>query len=61
MIPQTAELTGDIHEDFLDELLLEEEQAMMIEGNAKVVDVTPAIDTGAELGRNRDIVVKNVS
>ncbi len=48
MIPQTAELTGDVHEDFLDELLLEEEQAKLIEGNAKVVDAPPAIDTGTE-------------
>ncbi len=42
MLPKTPELPDDLHEDFLDELVLEEElaQAKMIEGNAKVVDVT---------------------
>ena len=40
MIPKTAELPDDIHEDFVDTLVFEEEQVKMIEGNAKVVDVT---------------------
>ncbi len=42
MLPKTPELPDDLHEDFLDELMLEEElaQAKMIEGNAKVVDDT---------------------
>ncbi len=42
MIPATAEITGDVHEDFLDDLVLEEELAKtkLIQGNAKVVDVT---------------------
>ncbi len=38
MIPHTAELPDDLHENFLEELVLEEEQAKLIEGN--VVDVT---------------------
>ncbi|MGR3174544.1 MAG: hypothetical protein ACUZ8N_08110 [Candidatus Scalindua sp.] len=38
MIPHTAELPDDLHEDFVDTLIFEEEQ--MIEGKAKVVDVT---------------------
>ena len=40
MIPRTAELGDDLHEDFVDSLIFEEEQAKMIEGKAKVVDVT---------------------
>ncbi len=40
MLPKTAELPDDLHEDFLEELVLEEESDKWIEGNAKVVDVT---------------------
>ncbi len=45
MIPATAEITGDVHEDFLEMLVLEEHQykAKLIEAKAKAVDVT---DTG---------------
>lgn len=39
MIPATAELTGDIHENFVDELVFEEEQLHLVEGQANVVDV----------------------
>ena len=38
MIPHTAELGDDLHEDFIDSLVFEEEQ--MLECKAKVVDVT---------------------
>ncbi|GAX60933.1 hypothetical protein SCALIN_C16_0007 [Candidatus Scalindua japonica] len=40
MIPKTAEFPDDLHEHFVDTLVFEEEQVKMIEGNAKVVDVT---------------------
>ncbi len=40
MIPRTAELPDDLHEDFVDSLIFGEEQGRMIEGKAKVVDVT---------------------
>ncbi len=45
MIPTTAEITGDVHEDFLEMLVLKEHsrKAKMIEAKAKAVDVT---DTG---------------
>lgn len=38
MIPHTAELGDDLHEDFVATLVFEEEQ--MIEGSVKVIDVT---------------------
>ncbi len=41
MIPQTAELGGDLHEDFVDDLIFEEEQPKLVEA----VDVT---DMGKE-------------
>jgi hypothetical protein len=41
MIPTTAELAEDIHEDFIETLVFEEEEAKMLEGEAtNVVDVT---------------------
>ena len=48
MIPHTPELPDDLHEDFVDGLIFEEEQGRMIEGNAKIIDVT----NEAEMGRN---------
>ncbi|GAF89360.1 unnamed protein product, partial [marine sediment metagenome] len=39
MIPATAELTGDIHEDFVDGLVFEEETLHLVEGQAEVIDV----------------------
>ena len=39
MIPRTEELSDDMHEDFVATLIFEDE-AKMIEGEAKVVDVT---------------------
>ncbi len=39
MIPATAELGDDMHEDFVADLIFEEEQTMMIEGSAKIIDV----------------------
>ncbi len=47
MIPATAELTGDVHEDFLDELILEEE-VKLIDVSADVVDVGKASEMGQE-------------
>ncbi len=38
MIPRTEELSDDMHEDFVAKLVFEDE-AKMIEGNAKVIDV----------------------
>ena len=40
MIPRTAELGDDLHEDFVETLVFKEEQGKMIEGNTMVVDVT---------------------
>ncbi len=40
MLPKTAELSDDLHEDFVVTLIFEEEQAKVIEGEAKEVDVT---------------------
>ena len=40
MIPHTAELGDDLHEDFVATLIFEEEQVKMVEGNAKIIDVT---------------------
>ncbi len=42
MLPKTAELAEDTHEDFIAELIIEDEQAKMIEGSAKAVDATVA-------------------
>ncbi len=42
MIPKTAELAEDTHEDFIAELIIEDEQAKVIEGEAKAVDATVA-------------------
>ncbi len=39
MIPATAEIASEVHEDFIAGLIFEEEEARMIEGNAKVIDV----------------------
>jgi hypothetical protein len=46
MIPATAELTDDLHENFVDELVFEEEALHLVEGQAEVVDVgtTPMIE-----------------
>ncbi len=41
MIPQTAELPADLHEDFVDELIFEEEQP-------KLVEATDVTDVGKE-------------
>ncbi|MCP3679617.1 MAG: hypothetical protein GY782_04865 [Gammaproteobacteria bacterium] len=43
MIPATAELGGDLHEDFVDELVFADEMGKLVEGQA--VDVT---DVGNE-------------
>ncbi len=40
MIPATAELPEEMHEDFVETLIFEDEQAKMIEGSAKAVDAT---------------------
>jgi len=40
MIPHTAELAGDVLENFIDELIFEEESLKLVEGQAEVVDVT---------------------
>ncbi len=40
MLPKTAELAEDTHEDFIAELIIEDEQAKVIEGEAKAVDAT---------------------
>ncbi len=40
LLPKTTELGDDLLEDFLDDLVFEEERAKMIESKAKVVDVT---------------------
>ncbi len=40
MIPATAELSEDMHEDFIAELIFEEEEAMLVE--------TDAVDVGNE-------------
>ncbi len=42
MIPKTAELAEDLHEDFVATLIFEDEQVKMIEGSAKAVDATNA-------------------
>ncbi len=39
MIPMTAELSDDLHEDFVATLVFEEEQSKMVEGKANVIDV----------------------
>ncbi len=39
LIPGTAELADDLHEDFVAKLVFEDE-AKILEGKAKVVDVT---------------------
>ncbi len=39
MIPKAAELAEDLHEDFVATLVFEDEQAKMVEGSAKVIDV----------------------
>ncbi len=55
MIPTTAEITGDVHEDFLEMLVLKEHtrKAKMIEAKANVVDVGNEgpieLDNGEEL------------
>ncbi len=41
LIPGTAELADDLHEDFVAKLVFEDE-AKMIEGSAKAVDATVA-------------------
>ncbi len=48
MIPQTAEITGDVHEDYLEFLVLEEEltKNKLIEAKAKVVDITDMGNNG---------------
>jgi hypothetical protein len=46
MIPATAELADDMHEDFVAELVFEEEQGKLIEGNAKMIDVTDEAEMG---------------
>ena len=48
MIPKTAELGDDLHEDFVETLVFEEEQGKMIEGHAKVVDVGEASEMGSD-------------
>ncbi len=40
LISTTLELGEDILENFVDELIFEEEQHKLIEGNAKAIDVT---------------------
>ena len=40
LISQAAELPVNLHEDFVETLIFEEEQNKMLEGKAKVVDVT---------------------
>ncbi len=40
MIPRTAELSDDMHEDFVATLIFEDEQAKAIEGSTKAVDAT---------------------
>ncbi len=50
MIPATAELTGDIHENFVDELVFEEEQLNLVEGQANVVDVGEMTQIEGECG-----------
>ena len=40
LIPKAAELPDNLHEDFVETLIFEEEQNKMLEGKAKVVDVT---------------------
>jgi hypothetical protein len=50
MIPATAELTGDVHEDFVDNLIFEEEQLNLVEGQANVVDVGEAHQIEGECG-----------
>ena len=47
MIPRTAELGDDLHEDFVATLVFEEEQIKVIEGKAKVVDVTNEAKKGS--------------
>ncbi len=42
MIPATAELPEELHEDFVASLVFEDEQVKMIEGSAKAVDATNA-------------------
>ena len=55
MIPHTAELGDDLHEDFVATLIFEEEEAKMIEGNAKIIDVT----NEAEMGKSKQIQAIN--
>lgn len=50
MIPQTAELPGDLHEEFVDTLVFAEESAKLVDANAKVLDVT----NEDEMGKNVD-------
>jgi hypothetical protein len=42
MIPRTAELSDDLHEDCIATLVFEDEQANVIESSAKSVDATNA-------------------
>lgn len=48
MIPATAELENDLHEDFVETLIFKEEQVKMIEGKTKVVDVTNEAEMGKD-------------
>ncbi len=47
MIPATAEITGEIHEDFVDGLIFSEEIDKLVDGQAVVVD-GEAVDVGKE-------------
>jgi hypothetical protein len=50
MIPATAELTDDLHENFVDELVFEEEALHLVEGQAEVVDVGEMTQIEGECG-----------
>ena len=56
MIPATAELGDDLHEDFVATLVFEEEQSHLIEAN--VVDVgkegVKQLPNGGQMGKNGD-------
>lgn len=52
MIPQTAELGGDVLENFIDGLIFEEEQFKLLDGQAEVVDV-------GEMGHHAQIMGGN--
>jgi hypothetical protein len=45
MIPHTAELGDDLHEDFVAELIFEEEEGKMIEDKAKVLSAPSTLVT----------------